>query len=176
MKVEFDATLDDCVDATLRMRKRSRALRVSYWKIAGAFALLLGVTGFINGTNTFWWNLAWACRDAALCGGLFMILLAASRPWEKSRIRKFYREIYATDGPLRIEVEISDTGLSLTQCGAQVTREWKSITSIEEHGDAIEFWHNGGLTVIRNRAFSSPEQRGKFLALCRKWTAPPQTS
>ncbi len=176
MKVEFDATLDDFVDLNMRVRKRSRALRRSNWKMATVFALLMGFMGFTQGAGPLLANVLTGCRDAAIAGVAFILLLSALRPWEKWRIRKFYREQLATDGPIKIEVEISDSGVLVKQHGAQITYGWKSINSVEDSGDAIEIWKAGGPIVVRNRAFNSPGTRIEFLELCRNWAFSSKTS
>ncbi len=170
MKVEFDATLDDFVDVNMRIRKRSHVLRSFNWKVTMVVALTLGFMEFMRGDGPLWWNALAGCRGAVIAGGVFFALLTVLQPIDKWRIRRFYREQFATDGPIQVEVEISESGVSVRQHGAQITYEWKSIKSVDDRVDSIELWKPGGPVVVRNRAFDSAEMRYEFIGLCRSFT------
>src|SRR5215510_9108971 len=101
MIVQFDATLDDFVDVTMRSLARSkvaqssrRRVRVIATSVVALFVLILAPVGLTT-------RLA-----LALIGALVYVavLQATYKSAVEKRMRKLWREHNGTDGPVHIEV------------------------------------------------------------------------
>ena len=171
MKVEFDATLDDFVDLANRVSERSKALKSSRRKLIGFCAVMCGFVFVISahGFGSLWADVIVGCIGALISVAVYSALLRIIRPLFKGRFRALYREQYGTDGPIRVEVEITESEILVRQHGIQIVFGWKSVRAIEERGDSIELWRPGGPLIVRGRAFDSMEKRSEFLDLCKKW-------
>ena len=169
MKVEFDATLDDFVDCTNRVQKRTGILRrfMRLWVVF--LAVVAGVLSFVQGRGSFRDNVIEGCTDAVVVGTLVTIFLIITRPIVRRLNRQLYRRVLGADGPIRIETEIMESGIVMKQQGTQTGYDWENVTAIEDCANSIEIWNRGLLMVVRDRAFGSKEQRDEFLGLCRKW-------
>ncbi len=120
MRVQFDATLDDCVDTWARASKYSRSSRHWLWSEYFFGMILAGVStaGLLHFLNIA------PGRDntvAALIGGG---LAAIAYPWgawwyTRNRIRESIRESVGTK-PFSVEVELLPDGIGAKQNGAQI--------------------------------------------------------
>jgi hypothetical protein len=162
VKVAFDFTLDDLVDASERTLSRSRVARGWRWQ-AVAFSALIGggVVWLARG------DLVLGLVGGAVCAGLQVAFLKQNR---KARLLRYFRERLGGDGPYRCEVELTPEALVATQNGVRTVRDWSSIDAINDTQDAIEFHSRGaGTLVVRNRAFGSREEWRKFLDTARQY-------
>ena len=88
----------------------------------------------------------------------------------KKRARRICRELNGTDGPVRIEVELSESGVRVSQSDAQYISDWSKVAWIEEADDAIFFYRRDGiLLAVRNRAFQSPAEKSEFIQLAQRF-------
>ena len=166
IRVRFDATLDDFVDATQRLTARSRLMKGWRWKdtaIAGVFGLILffATTGGSFSTRLTW-GLIGGAGTAAFYRPIQSVML-------KRRLRQYFREQLKTAGPVPIEIEVGASGVSTWQLGAQATYGWESVEAIVDTPDSIDIFTKSGGTIVRNRAFRSGAERGEFLALARRY-------
>jgi hypothetical protein len=169
LKVQFEFSIADLADVARRAGDRSQVIRDWRWQARATWAGLLCLALFF-----------------ALDGGLLVraiysiligiVLLAIyQRLWGSSpdgRLLRYYREQMGGDGPFICEVELSPQSVTTRQCGTETTRPWSSVADIVDTPDALEFaWRGGGLLVVRDRAFQSPQQRSEFLSAARGFLA-----
>ena len=167
MKVRFEFTLDDLVDASERTVIRSRAVRGWRWQDMAGSALLAGVLAYVIRPESGAARLGWALVAAVIAGTLYPLVAARSR---KARLLKYFRERFGGDGPYTCEVELTPAGVVTVQSGVRTVREWSNIERVEDTQDAIEFVTRGsGTVVVRNRAFSSKDEWRQFLEMARKY-------
>lgn len=165
MRVQFEFTREDLVDATQRLiaHRKKRKSDILQGSLSTAFALGLIVFFVLRKNPT-----------PGLLGGLIAagIILVLYPNWQRrnleDRLHKIVGEMMAAPGPYVCEVELRPEGLWLRQMDKQTTYEWKSLESIEETPDSVDiFSHDGGGVVVRNRAFSSAAERSRFVQLIR---------
>jgi hypothetical protein len=169
MKVRFEFTLDDLVDASERTVARSGAVRSWRWQGMVSSSLISALIVYVIRSGPVATKLAWAVAGAIVSAILYPIFSAWTR---KRRLLRFYRERFGGAGPYTCEVEITPTGVTTNQAGAQTTREWSSIVAVEDSADAVEFITRGaGTVIVRNRAFSSREEWRQFIEESRNYVA-----
>jgi len=168
MIVQFDATLDDFVDVTMRSLARSKAAQSSRWRVLAVFSLFVALALFVVVPGGLIIRIG-AALTAALANVVFS-LATYKRSMEK-RVRRICRDQNGTDGPVRIEVELSESGVRASQLGAHYIYDWSKVINIEEAEDAIFFYKSDGtLLAVRNRAFQSPAEKSEFIQLARRFT------
>jgi hypothetical protein len=162
VKVAFDFSLDDLVDASERTLARSRVARGWRSQALWMSALLGGALVWLMRGDLFLGMLG-----GAVCAGLQFFF---SRHTRKNRLQRYFRERLGGDGPYRCEVELTPEALITTQNGVRTVREWSSVEDIVDTQDAIEFHTRGaGTLVVRNRAFQSQEEWKAFLEAARQY-------
>jgi hypothetical protein len=169
MKIQFEFSAADVADVAQRIADRSKTVRDSRWHAAASWSALLSLVlySFLDGNFI----------ARALFAGLFFIVVfyVYSRLWRPSPSRtylKYYQELLGGDGPFLCEVEITPDGITTRQAGAETKRAWSAVKEIVETPDALEIvWHTGGLFVIRDRAFHTPELRSTYLRTARGFLA-----
>lgn len=165
MRVEFDASLDDMVDAAFRALSPSRSFSPYRWtdNLGGAI-----FSGLVAGTACYWVipgsqevRIVVAGFAGVASAALFPIL----RIWEiKQRLRRYYREILGSYLPFSVEVELTPEGVCTKQKTGQTTYAWQQVESIRETADSIDVYaRHGGLVVVRKRAFESAGQMQQFV-------------
>jgi hypothetical protein len=166
VRVQFDATLDDVVDASLRALSRSKAARSWRWADYTAGVLLTGLGAGL----VLYVLVSGELRERLILSGIGAVVAASLYPifyiWTvKRRLRSYYREQLGSRGPFAVEVEVSASGVSARQEGTTTTFEWAIVDCIEETADSIDFHiKKGGIVVVRERAFGSPELMRQFTA------------
>jgi hypothetical protein len=161
MKVTFEATIDDYVDITVRSAPHG----AKYYSDL-AFASLLSGAAF-SGIGYFWFRTWIAAAIAFAIGAIF--LFAYNYNLRTRKIKEFYQQRKLVNGPLKVEAEISDAGLTFRQDGETVTTAWSRIEKIEETDDAIYFQRRGNLiSAVRKRGFASDTEKEEFLATARR--------
>jgi hypothetical protein len=175
-RVEFDTTLDDFVDANIRMAGRTKTFRrqrtLYQWFTGTFFAAALiaslvmrSLTTGLPVPGTMW---------AVIVGlGLILGVLAGygSRRYFDWRVRRYYRRIcrdlLQDASSMRFELELREAGV-WTRCrGIETSFAWSRLTNIIDAADSIELWFDPGLVVVRNRAFATEGERREFLNLAR---------
>jgi hypothetical protein len=95
-----------------------------------------------------------------------------SKSWSDRRYLKYYQEHLGGDGPFVCEVVITPEGVTTTQFGAETRRQWSGVKEIVDSPGAVEFvFRVGGMLVVRDRAFATPQQRLEFLTAARTYLA-----
>lgn len=166
MTVEFDATIDDFVDVTLRSLAGSTVLRTWNWQAALTTAVLAGLMAYSLVSASAAVRLAIATGCAVLAAVLH---LWTSRESFSRRVHKLAQEQLGTDGPIRITAELSETGVRMSQLGTHTLFEWSTIERIEESDDAVYFLkRDRSCFAVRKRGFDSAESKDLFIELAKK--------
>ncbi|HEV7475042.1 MAG TPA: hypothetical protein VGN90_13400 [Pyrinomonadaceae bacterium] len=165
MHVQFEFNQDDLVDASKRYVGRSKIVRSFQLKNLLATAFLTWLLIFLILYRT-------PVRAAIL--GLAAALLSAAlypvvgRREIERRLRKIVKEMFGDKKSFLCEVELRPDGVWVRQMDRQILLEWPSVAEIRDTADSVDIVpRDGSGVVVRNRAFSSPEQRLKFIELAR---------
>jgi len=173
MRVQFDATLDDMVDAAFREVSRSRSLsrsrRWDYLAVSIVAGILAGITTYLVIPDTREIRLVLAGVAAV---GSAAITPIAQRLSAKRRVRAYLREKLGSETPFNVEVELSREGVSANQKTGKVILAWHQIDSIHETTDSIDILpRHGGIIVVRKRAFASNEMMQQFIQEAQSYLA-----
>jgi hypothetical protein len=161
MIVEFEATIDDVVDVSMRSWANSKTMRRWYWQGAAATALMLALPAYFMLGEIFGSRLVVAF--AAALAGAALYLLTYKENFRK-RTRKLCSEQLGTNAPLKVTVELLDEGISFSQMGARVIHEWSRIDRVEESEDALYFFYRDhACSAVRKRGFESVATKDEFL-------------
>jgi hypothetical protein len=171
-RVEFDATLDEVVDASMRMVQHTAAYRQErrqyQWVVGICCAGGLAV-GILR-TNDVPSLAALAIAPiAALTSGLTLgALYGRYHDWYvRRRYRRIVSEMYGGADIVHCEFEARDDVFWSRSVHAEVSLPWSRLTRIENLPGSIELWFNPGLAIIRDRAFRTQEERHAFLDAIR---------
>jgi hypothetical protein len=162
MKVTFEATLDDFVDVMVRSNPRTQEwyARLILSVIANA---VLGVI-----VSQYLWN-NWTLSSIM---GLVLAtyIPAANYNIVERRARNLYRNTYRIHGPVQVDVEVTERGLSIKQFGMTTIYDWNTVRLQEETDDAIYFRAAfGNLCAVRKRAFASEAEKNEFIELANRY-------
>jgi len=166
VRVYFDATLDEAVDASLRALSRSRSMRSFRWADYVGGAIL---TGIVTGFGIFLLSDHLAVQERLITCGIVGVIAACLFPflhaWTiKRRLRKYYAEQLRGKRTFSVEVELSPAGVIVTQNECTIAFAWPQVDVIEESLDTIDFFmRNGGSVTVRKRAFQSRESIAEFV-------------
>ena len=160
MKVTFDATIEDFIDVAMKSAKASGDFY---------FNVLLSAlsTGVMYGLIAYFYFQGWLAAGIAFTIGLIYVGAVNYKIRERNA-RNYYEKTYLVKGPVPVEIEISEAGLSYKQFGTTTVNEWSIITSMEENDEAIYFESKyKSMSCVRKRAFSTEDEKNKFLQLSR---------
>ncbi len=177
MHVQFEFTQDDLIDVSKRVAARLKTVRAFHLKVRLATSLLTGLVIFLIAYRT-----PLKATFFGLVGALLAALLypgSAKRGTDK-QMRRIAKEIFGDVNSFLCEVELRPDGVWVRQMDHQILYEWPSVEEIRDSADSVEvLTRDGSGIVVRNRAFSSPEERLRFIELARAAIVPtnsPQTS
>ena len=167
MKVKFDFTLDDLVDAAERGAASSKLVRGWRWREMIVTAVLGGVIVYVLKAGSHDTKAVSAIIGALIAAVIYSFAATRSR---KGRLRKFFQERFGGEGPYPFEIELTPAALVTTQAGTRSEHAWSTIVEVKDSPDAIDFVARGaGIIVVRNRAFRSDDERREFLELAQKF-------
>lgn len=177
-RVEFDATLDEVVDANMRLvqhtatyRKQRRRYQwfVGVCVAGGEAVAILNMSYEVPSYGTL---VVATC--AAVIGGLALGMLSGR--YHDWRVRRGYRrvlnEMYGGAEAIHCEYELRDNVLWSRSVHNETSFPWSRLTRVEDVPGCIELWFNPGLAVVRDRAFRNQEERRAFLGAVRQHLTP----
>ena len=169
MKVEFEFSVADLADTARRSGERSQAIRDMRWQGLATWAALLSLALFLLLEG----GLVGRAIFAVLFWAAIMVIYPrVAKTWSDNRYQKYYQEQLGGDGPFVCEVVITPEGVTTTQFGAETRRRWSGVKEIVDSPGAVEFvFRVGGMLVVRDRAFATPQQRLEFLTAARSYLA-----
>lgn len=159
MRVQFTATFDELVDATVRVvkrvRRRGQSDRVVGWAVT-TVATGLGAA-FIPIGRPDW---AFGMLVAGFSGFFYAFLVFPIT----RRVRYAVKQSVTSEAPFEVVVELTPDGLSFHQTNSHTVHEWGIVEEIEEdRGDVVFHIRNGQILVVRSRAFESDAARRMFV-------------
>jgi hypothetical protein len=164
MKVTFEFTLEELVEAHLRFSKRSKTVRA--WQrrdliyVSGISGVVAYFIFFIKGP---WVALIFAVISSVVAGVLYPTLHEATI---KKRLRKLADEKRDAIGPLLCEVELTETGVVVKQGNTVSTYLWDQFEAIDVTGGSVDmFTADGAGVIVRSRAFKSADEKTALLTL-----------
>lgn len=164
MRVQFEYTLDDSIDACQRMLARSKP--VAYWKrraLLMALAVILLVTFVVSFALSSSWKIAAVVAVVAATYYGLMYPRSYARALKK-RIHRTCEEHFAERSSRLCEVEVRPEGVWVRETDRQSVYEWSGIEEISAGAGSIDvFGHGVSGVIIRDRAFASAEQKESFL-------------
>lgn len=165
--VEFEATLDDVVDASKCLLARSKVARKLRWTGMLPTGLLTGILVFFLIPDSLSMKLIISTLGAIAAAALYPAFYERS---SCKRLRKFCREQLGTDRPFKVEMQLLAQGVYIRQNATQIIYEWPSVEQVVETPDSIDiFVRNGGIVVVPKRAFKSTESEQEFIALAHQY-------
>jgi hypothetical protein len=173
-RVEFDSTLDEVVDANMRLVQHTatyRTQRMHYqWfvgvSVAGGEAVAILSTRI--GVPSYATLLVAA--SAAIVGGFALgMLYGRYHDWYvRRRYRRVLSEMYGGVQRIHCEYELRRDVLWARSVYNDTSFPWSRLTRVEDVHGCIELWFDPGLAVVRDRAFRSQEERRAFLGAVRQ--------
>lgn len=165
MRVQFEFTQDDLIDASKRFSARLKAVRSFQWTGLLATSFLTWLLVFVFLYRTPVQGAIIGLMAAAISAALFP---RSNRRTVEKRMRKVAREIFGDANSFLCEVELRTDGVWVRSMNRQTLFEWASVEEVKETSDSVDiFTREGSGVVVRNRAFSSPEDRSRFIELAR---------
>jgi hypothetical protein len=166
MRVKFTYSQEDLVDASMRFVARSKALRSARRKRSAWWAVFAGLV--IVALSRF--------SIMGVLAGMFVALVAlAIDPFThgyqvRRNLRRIYEEQYGEENEFVCEVELLPESLKTSGRNSQCRTEWETIDEIMSTKDSVDIvGRKGGGVIVRNRAFSSAEERQRFIELAREY-------
>ena len=68
-------------------------------------------------------------------------------------------QTFGTTERIDFQVELREDTAWTAQNGLELAFPWRRATAVRDAGDGIELWFAGGIVLVRNRAFSSLQER-----------------
>ena len=165
MRVQFTYTQEDLVDASLRFSARSQSVRVMRRKRTAWAALLAWLLVFVM----FRFSIKGAI--GGIVAALMVVIIDPLTYDYQSRknLRKIVKERYGEENEFVCEVELLPEGLKTSGQNIQASTEWETIQEVVSTSDSVDIFGRKGGVIVRNRAFSSPEERQRFIELAREY-------
>jgi hypothetical protein len=165
----FDATLDEVIDANMRLVQHTVAYqhqRKGYQWVTGLCAAGGVAVGILRGHQLpSYAMLAIAFCAALVLGVGFGTLYGHYHDWHVRRgYRRLVDEMYGGAKIIRCDFELTEDGLCGKSVHSETSFPWSRLTRVADLPGSIELWFSPGLVVIRDRAFQTQEERREFLA------------
>jgi hypothetical protein len=167
-RLEFDATIEEAVDVTMRSMHASTANRVVLRRgasIAGTVAASAVIVIPLLAARHVSPKSAWLVVVLGIAAGaaLFLSWPAMVRSSMKKRLRRVYSELTGGRDTFRCEIELRPDGFWTRQHDVETLTPWSKLVVVAEIEDGIELRFATTLVVARNRAFATPADRRAFL-------------
>jgi len=178
MHIQFEITPDDMVDTALRALDRSATYRAQRTRNICLMALVMGFVSFLA-LSFFAGDDSLLARFlvsgfAAIVGGV--VQLFTERWTIERRLYAYSEEQLGTDEPVNFQVELTPAGILTEAQDTQINFAWSKVEEIAETDDSIDFFmRNGGIVVVRKRAFGSTDAIRQFLELATSYRAQPRS-
>jgi hypothetical protein len=177
VRIHFDTTVDELIDANSRYWKRTPAgalqRRRGSLRIAVAFTSSLFVTALVTSGA--------ALENVVPLAALAVILGAAFWPLYgrlynsglQRRLRQAVRAQVGKDATWTCEIELRPEGAWSRNRGVEYLFDWSQLRFVEDDDHGIELHFHDGFVMARNKAFHTAADREQFLKTARS-RLPPQ--
>ena len=167
LRASFDATLDECLDASMRMLAANPVIRRQHLRSHVLTLAVLIATGlFTFGTRRSASPQQWVLATAILvaCAAALLPVFVGVTRWRvRARVRELLRENLGGRSVVRSDFEVRDDGLWSGSPVGDVQIPWALATRLVA-GDDVEIWFESTLAIVRARAFESPAHKAAFVA------------
>ena len=172
-RIEYDATVDDAVDVSLRLASRTQTFRNQIRYSVLAVGALMGVAAmaiaiYAAPPDTSRGYLALLAFAAAFGGVMAVIFRGFFAKEIRKQQRKMVAEHFGGKAAIRSELELRPDAVWVRQAGMEMVFPWDACTSIVDNPDDIEINFTPGICVVRNRHFASAADRQSFLETSRR--------
>jgi hypothetical protein len=165
MRVQFEFTEDDMIDASKRFSGRLKIVHSLRLKSLLATSFWVWVLVFCIFFKTPIKGVILGLIAAALCA---LFLPGANKRALEKGMRKIARGLFGNASSFLCEVELRPDGVWVRSMNRQTIYEWPTVEEVKDTSDSVDiFTRDGSGVVVRNRAFSSPEERTRFVELAR---------
>jgi len=172
-RIEYDATVDDAVDVSLRFARRTRTFRNQIRYTVLIVGALIGVAAMAIGIYTappdtsrgYLVRLALASAFGVVTALIFRGFFAKEI---RKQQRKMVAEQFGGKAAIRSELELRPDAVWVRQAGMEMVFPWDACTSIVDNPDDIEINFTPGICVVWNRHFASAADRQSFLETSRR--------
>jgi len=167
MHVQFEFTQEDMINTSKRFIARSEAARSWHWKgLLYTAALTWGAVFlfFLFVVSSPVKGALLGLLAAIICGVLYP---GSSQRGLENRLRELHQEKFGDTDTFFCEVELTPIGVWVKQMNTQITHEWESVEEIEETADSVDIVAKLGGVSVQDRAFSTAEERRKFIELAQ---------
>ncbi len=124
MKVKFDFTLDDLVDAAERGAASSKLVRGWRWREMIVTAVLGGVIVYVLKAGSHDTKAVSAITGALIAAAIYSFAATRSR---KGRLRKFFQERFGGEGPYPFEIDEAGEVFAYGRFECDSTVEYRSV-------------------------------------------------
>lgn len=174
MKLRYEATLDEIVDTHLRLQRRSKLARRWLWQATLVTGLAAAVLLYILAPAITGSKLSWAATGFVIGSGVFFLYYPFA---VRRRTRRYIQEQVGNKDPVPFELELTPDGIWTKQQKVQLSFDWADVDEISDLPGLIEMYvPQGGIVVVRDRAFATPAERQRFLELARGYQQRAQAS
>ena len=113
-----------------------------------------------------------------ISGMVAALIVVITDPWTykyelRKNLRKVAKERYGEENEFVCEVELLPEGLKTrgetSGENIQGTTGWETIEEVVSTDDSVDIFGRKGGVIVRNRAFSSAEERARFIELAREY-------
>jgi hypothetical protein len=166
--LEFNSTLDEIVDANMRLAARTSAYRQerrrAQWTVAACYGIASVIAVFRGLDAVSPIAAAITAGFAIGSGALGFFAYGRFHDWYARRnCSRMVRDLYRGLEPVGCAFEVRQDALWTKVKDIETSFPWSSLTRVDDGPDSIELWFNPGLAVVRNRAFRSQDERRLFL-------------
>lgn len=174
VRVEFDASVDEFVDVSLRLANRLKTHRAQRRSSQNAIGVFFGVAFavFVIGSASPRPPAVWAAAigGAVALGALMHYVFGLyDDRCARRQYRRVAEEMFRGAARVRCEIELRFDSVWARQLGTELTFPWAGSMAITDAADGVELWfHPLALVLARDRAFQSAADRRAFLARARE--------
>src|ERR1700730_5011990 len=164
MRVQFNYSQEDIVDASVRFFARSKSLRLMRRKRTAWLALLAWLLVFVFFRFSF---------HGAIAGMAAALIVVITDPFIynyelRKNLRKIAKERYGEENEFVCDVELLPEGLKTSAENIHGTTEWETIEEVVSTDDSVDIFGRKTGVLVQSRAFSSAEDRARFIELVRE--------
>lgn len=165
MKVEFDYTIDELVEVSLRSVRKTKSYQTAFQR----GLLTTGSAAFAIAFLLF--NYSFAIRFLlALLFGVFSAAtyLFLQQTLTERKLKKYYFDLIGDKWPIHLEIELTPAAIVTRERETETSISWKRFAQVSENNKNIEFLtREGSLIVVRGRAFHNDEEKQRFFDLAK---------
>lgn len=161
MDVQFEATLDELVDVSLRSIETSKTSLSRQRRSHILASLSLGLIAIILIPGSTILKLGIGIAVSLVVAILYPLFYR--RALDRN-IRETLKEQLHGSSSFTVEVELTEEGIAFHQLGTRITHDWANVKAVSSTAHGVDFtFKGGGIATVRDRAFAAPDQRDQFI-------------